>query len=182
MNRSQGNQIVMLSNRLDIAEVYEQRYPNRLGCLFSPTNPIPLSRYQGQVPYACDVVANKIETLKWWERWVPRLEHLGWPLALAVQDGMTINDVRALDRQPEVIFVGGTDNFKWRTLMSWCREFQHVHTGRVGTRRLLWMSDRCGAKSCDGSAWWYRKSLKDLESYLSRSAAGQGEKHRGFFY
>jgi hypothetical protein len=43
-----------------------------------------------------DVVGDRAATLARWDEWAPRLRRLyGWPLALAVQDGMTADDARA---------------------------------------------------------------------------------------
>ena len=40
-----------------------------------------------------DSVGNRDETLREWDRWCVRLQSYGWPLAIAVQDGMTQDDI-----------------------------------------------------------------------------------------
>lgn len=83
-------------------------------------------------------------------------------VALAVQDGMTVDRVRPLLEQHQigVLFVGGsagvnTPNWKWRTLHDWAELGLdlgiRVHVGRVnGLRRALLCRD-LGVSSIDGS-------------------------------
>src|SRR5690606_5683206 len=83
-------------------------------------------------------------------------------VALAVQDGMTVERVRPLLEQHEigVLFVGGsagvgTPNWKWQTLHDWAELGLdlgiRVHVGRVnGLRRALLCRD-LGVSSIDGS-------------------------------
>lgn len=119
-----------------------------------------------------DVVADAEATFAEWEIWYPKLIKLGWPLALAVQDGMTVSQVKNLTSKPDVIFIGGTTKWKWRTLASWCQNFPRVHVGRVNTERMLWSVHRHGAESSDGTGWWHHKQRKQLERYLERSDKG----------
>jgi len=46
--------------------------------------------------------------------------------ALAVQDGMVPDDIRALDNRPSVICVGGSTEWKWETAEEWIRSFPRV--------------------------------------------------------
>lgn len=83
-------------------------------------------------------------------------------VALAVQDGMTVERVRPLLEQHQigVLFVGGTagvgtPNWKWKTLHDWAELGLdlgiRVHVGRVnGLRRALLCRD-LGVSSIDGS-------------------------------
>jgi hypothetical protein len=127
-----------------------------------------------------DEVGNAKQTFALWGRWA-RLIHrnYGFPLALAVQDGMIPLDVyhMRLDPAPDVIFVGGTARFKWRTLGYWCKLFPRVHVGRVNTERTLWMCHRAGAESSDGTGWFRGGPEREsgLRRYLERSGAGKGE-------
>lgn len=98
-----------------------------------------------------DRVGEWRETMKEWDRWAGVLCERGWPLALAVQDGATVDDVRAI--QPDVVFVGGTTRFKWETFARWCGEFPRVHVGRVNTPREAWRCWKAGAESVDGTGW-----------------------------
>lgn len=130
-----------------------------------------------------DHVGNPGATLQEWRHWVPRITKYGYPLALAVQDGMTPDMVLGLDRLPDVIFVGGTTSWKWRSCKRWCEEFPRVHVGRANTAALLWRAHRCGAESSDGTGWWREEHKKQLRSYLIRSQAGSGERDiKGFFF
>ena len=112
-----------------------------------------------------DVVADSDATLEKWNEHAPRISRFGFPLAFAVQDGMQPNDV---PRNADVIFVGGTTKWKWRNLKMWCEEFPRVHVGRVNSNRLLWMADKAGAESCDGTGWFRREPerLEELTLYL----------------
>lgn len=118
-----------------------------------------------------DVVADREATLASWQAWAPRLRQYGWPLAFAVQDGMTPEDVPA---DADVIFVGGTTEWKWRTVLIWCQHFPRVHVGRVNSYRLLWSSHDAGAESCDGTGWFRgdKEQLAGLERYLEESSTG----------
>lgn len=109
------------------------------------------AKLSGTPPLWCivpDVVGDRIRTLRRWDIYGPKVERYGWPLAFAVQDGMDASDVPS---NADVIFVGGTTEWKWRTMAIWCREFPHVHVGRVNTYRRLWQCHDAGAKSCDGT-------------------------------
>lgn len=117
-------------------------------------------------------------TFERWIRYAPRVKAYGWPIALVVQDGMTPADVRALDIQPDVIFVGGstTDNgqagWKWDSLDSWCAEFDRVHVGRVNGKNQLQRCLEVGAESCDGTGWM-RGNLSQrqvLEAFLRQQS------------
>lgn len=60
-----------------------------------------------------DVVADREATIARWHEWAPSLRRYGWPLAFAVQDGMTQSDVPT---DADVVFVGGTTEWKWKTV------------------------------------------------------------------
>lgn len=120
-----------------------------------------------------DAVGDAEKTFRNWDAWRPRLEQFGVPLALAVQDGMTVESVKANCDQ-EVVFVGGTTDWKRKTLVMWCREFPRVHVGRINTERWLWECHIAGAESCDGTGWFRgdRFQRAGLERYLRRSSLG----------
>lgn len=99
------------------------------------------------------------ETKRKWKLYAPDVVAAGIPLAVAVQDGATPADVRALDPEPFVICVGGSTEkggdggWKWDTAEMWLREFPRVHVLRVNKPdRLPWLEDR-GCMSCDGTGW-----------------------------
>jgi len=123
-----------------------------------------------------DVVGDKAETIKRWHAYAPdlRSRYPGWPLAFAVQDGMHEGDVPKGYEAPEVIFVGGTTEWKWRTASLWGYTFPRVHIGRVNSYSLLWRAYRAGAESCDGTGWFRgdRRQLAGLEQFLREWTAG----------
>lgn len=118
-----------------------------------------------------DVPFFATETIARWNEDAPKLSerypHI--PLALAVQDGMTPDDVRGLELQPSVIFIGGTTEWKWATVPLWCREFLKVHVARVNGRRGLDICAEHGADSCDGSGWMRGRDgqLMELMSFVA---------------
>jgi hypothetical protein len=120
-----------------------------------------------------DVVADREATLELWGEWFPRvrqiLPHI--PLAFAVQDGMTKADVPS---NADVVFVGGTTEWKWRNLREWTENFPRVHVARVNSERLLWMADKAGAESCDGTGWMRggEDRIEELQRYLEMSTRG----------
>lgn len=82
------------------------------------------------------------------------LRCLDWnEVALAVQDGMTEQDVRPVVGLFSVIFVGGSSEWKARHAHRWV-DFAHAHgmrchVGRVGTVRKVAWAKRIGADSID---------------------------------
>jgi len=117
-----------------------------------------------------DVVKDGEGTLKEWELWYDRLEGYGWKMALAVQDGMTVDDVLGLNDQPDLIFIGGSTEWKWRTAKQWAGSFDRVHIGRVATVKRLWMTQRAGAESSDSNIWRpIGGHLDNLRRYLEES-------------
>lgn len=115
-----------------------------------------------------DVPFSREGTLVEWAKWAPRLKSYGWPLAFAVQDGMTQADV---PDDADVVFVGGTTDWKMATLWQWCQDNDDVHVGRINGYRGLWHCHDAGAKSCDGTGF-YRgdpEQLAGLEQYLEES-------------
>ena len=127
-----------------------------------------------------DVVADCEATVLSWKEWSPKVSRFGFPIALAVQDGMTSNQVKSLRPRPDVIFVGGSTKWKWRTLWSWCRGFPRVHVGRVNGYRLLWTVQKAGAESSDGTRWFQHNQARQLELYLERSSLGLRQTEVGF--
>jgi hypothetical protein len=119
-----------------------------------------------------DVLGDWEATKRQWHRWAPVLaKKYEWPLALAVQDGRTIEE--ALDLQPDVVFVGGSVGWKWDTVADWCHAFDRVHVGRVNSPRRLWQLLDIGAESCDGTGWWRgdRRQKNGLINFLRREDA-----------
>lgn len=113
-----------------------------------------------------DVVMDARATLEAAEEWLPRLS--GYPLLLAVQDGMDVADVAPLISSRVGIFLGGSTPWKLRTMRTWGEVARtrgaHFHVGRVNTARRIAMCQEAGAHSFDGSsASRYAKSLPRLD-------------------
>ena len=117
-----------------------------------------------------DVVADRDATIDLWHQWYPQIQDIlpSTPLAFAVQDGMTKDDV---PDNADVIFIGGTTEWKWKNLRMWTDNFPRVHVARVNSERLLWMADDAGAILCDGTGWMRggEERLIELENYLKIS-------------
>lgn len=131
-----------------------------------------------------DVVGKGQETLNEWYKWRERLLSYGWPLAFAVQDGITLDVVRTLDPQPEVIFIGGTDDWVWKYARVWCENFPRCHIGKVSTVKRLWKVEELGAESSDSTVWriGVGQHADKLRKYLEDSEAGRVRKREyGFF-
>jgi hypothetical protein len=116
-----------------------------------------------------DVVGNRSWTLRRWQAYWHVAHRYGWPLAFAAQDGMTFDDV---PKQAEVVFVGGSTTWKWRTMASWCAHFPRVHVGRVNSYRRLWQCRDAGVESCDGTGWMRGDQVqyRGLVAYLEENA------------
>jgi hypothetical protein len=125
-----------------------------------------------------DVVGDRDGTLREWDKWCSRLQSYRWPLAFAAQDGMTADDVPG---EAEVVFVGGSTEWKRRTLHEWCESFPRVHVGRINTWKWLWECREAGVESCDGTGWMRgdQQQLAGLISFLERDSAGQGNPRGG---
>lgn len=98
-----------------------------------------------------DVVADREGTLAAWDKYSPVVDRYGWRKAFAVQDGMTPADV---PEGAEVVFVGGTTQWKWRHLRIWTTHFPRVHVGRVNEFRRLLECEKLGVESVDGTGWF----------------------------
>ena len=114
-----------------------------------------------------DVVGNATRTLKRWGEYAPMVQDAQIPLAIAVQDGMTVQQVRRLEIQPEVIAIGGTTDWKWKTVNQWVEAFPRVHVLRCNMPAKLYDLEAMGVESCDGTGWFMgdSKKLKGLERW-----------------
>lgn len=114
-----------------------------------------------------DVVANRAATMEKWEKYSPIAERYKWPLAIAVQDGMTSADL------PEncVVFVGGTTSWKWQSLPHWVATGRRIHVGRVNEVDKLLICERLGVESVDGTGWMRGtmggRQAEDLEGWIT---------------
>ncbi len=117
-----------------------------------------------------DEVANRSETLRLWDEWEPRLRKYRWPLAFVVQDGMTPADV---PESADVVFVGGTTDWKWRNVERFSYAFPRVHVGRVNWPDKLEFCESVGVESCDGTGWFRDGEGGSRSQQLQRFLAGE---------
>ena len=106
-----------------------------------------------------DVVGDKRRTLANFFLYREAISRRGWPVAFAVQDGMIPTDVPCT---VDVIFLGGTTNWKWKSLPMWTGAFPRVHVGRVNSLEKLQICRRLGVESVDGTHWF---RFKDAAQY-----------------
>jgi hypothetical protein len=103
---------------------------------------------------APDVVADRAASLRMTEWYLPHLER--WPLLVAVQNGMTPNDVRAWLGPRVGLAVGGDDAWKDATVRLWgelARERGcYLHVLRVNTEGRMRLAHEAGADSIDGTS------------------------------
>lgn len=114
-----------------------------------------------------DIVAGGLESLAYSASWFDRLAGIA-PLLLAVQDGMTSDDVKAASIDVAGVFVGGTTGWKLSSLPGWgtfCRrEGAYLHVARVNTRKRIRLAHLSGAASFDGtSVSRFSKSILELD-------------------
>jgi len=113
-----------------------------------------------------DVVTDKESTIKRWAVWEPLLRKYRCPLAFVAQDGMTPSDVPV---NADVVFIGGSTEWKLASIVPFCRVCPRVHVGRVNTLQRLWQCYDAGAESVDGTGWFregWRYDPKGLEFFL----------------
>ena len=119
-----------------------------------------------------DVVSDRDETLREWERWFPVLSSsFDVPFAFVAQDGMSPDDVPS---EASVVFVGGSYVWKWRNLKTWTEAHDRVHVGRVNSFEHLIYCRSLGVESVDGTGWFrHPKRTDDLEKFLRIDAGEQ---------
>lgn len=98
-----------------------------------------------------DVVGDAAATIKLWREMSPLAATVNVPLAFAVQNGMQPDDV---PEDADVVFLGGSKEWKWPHVYEFCDRFPRVHVGRVNTFKLLEICRYFGAESCDGTGWF----------------------------
>lgn len=142
-----------------------------------------LPAWQGLLNWACaapqkclwaivpDVPGNRERTLAQWPIYAERMRHLGIPLALACQDGMTPEDVRDLSPAPDILCIGGSTQWKWETAEMWCKEFPRVHILRCNSPAKLPILESWGCESLDGTGWnrGDMNQTRGLEEWCRRS-------------
>ena len=122
-----------------------------------------------------DIVAGGPASLSLSLSWMRRVldeTHRGM---IAVQDGLTVDDVRPYLGERVGIFVGGSTSWKLATLAEWGRLGQEVgcwvHVGRVNTQRRIHACVAAGATSFDGtSASRFSKTVRPLDRARRQTA------------
>jgi len=98
-----------------------------------------------------DVVADAQASLRRSIRWLYKMPS-GWPLYVAVQDGMVPHDLRGISEHVTGVFLGGTDRLKLDAGY-WCTWAHNngllFHYARAGTIAKVQHAQRIGADSLD---------------------------------
>lgn len=116
-----------------------------------------------------DVVADRDKTIANWKRYSEGIIHIGWPAAFCVQDGMTPDDV---PDNADVVFVGGSDGWKFPNLKMWTDNFPRVHCARVTSQKMIEACEELGCESIDGTGWFRAAERKDHVPMLERFIEG----------
>jgi hypothetical protein len=102
-----------------------------------------------------DIVCGGLRSLRFSETWIDKLLTFKRLLLLPVQDGMVGTDVASVISDRIGIFVGGSSEWKVKTLPTWAdlahRKDVYIHCGRVNTRRRIRLCKQCDIHSFDGS-------------------------------
>ncbi len=116
-----------------------------------------------------DVVANRDATIANWELYRDEILRRGWQPAFCVQDGMTEKDV---PNDAAIIFVGGSDGWKFHNLKRWTENFPRVHCARVNAPEMIEACARLGCESIDGTGWFRDPSRQDKLPAIKRFIEG----------
>ena len=120
-----------------------------------------------------DVVGNRQATIANWPIYRNEIKERGWKVAFAVQNGMTPDDV---PDDADVVFVGGTDGWKFRNLQTWTQNFPRVHCARVNAPQMIEACERLGCESIDGTGWFRDPSRQDKVPFLESFIEGHRNK------
>lgn len=115
-----------------------------------------------------DIVAGGQASLEFSLRWMRHVLDDCERGLLAVQDGMSVDDVRSFLGERVGIFLGGSTEWKLSTMSEWGELARDVgcwfHVGRVNTSKRIKMCSLSGATSFDGtSASRFAKTLPKLD-------------------
>lgn len=118
-----------------------------------------------------DVVAGGLPSLELSLKWMRRVLDETPRALIAVQDGMGVEDVRGFLGSRVGIFVGGSTDWKLRTMPQWGALSREVgcwmHVGRVNTARRIHHCAAAGATSFDGtSASRFAVTIPELDRAL----------------
>lgn len=116
-----------------------------------------------------DVVGNREATIANWPKYSPLIKRIGWKVAFCVQDGMTELDVSS---DADIVFVGGTDDWKFPNLARWTGSFKRVHCARVNAPEMIERCDELGCESVDGTGFFRDPSRPDKLPFIKRFIEG----------
>ena len=104
------------------------------------------------------------------ERWHKFKDEVPFDKALAVQDGMTVEQVKVVN--PDVVCVGGSTDWKWATVEQWAKNFKRVHMLRCNAPAKLNYLKELGVESCDGTGWnrGDKTQTKGLEDFVRNNS------------
>jgi hypothetical protein len=119
-----------------------------------------------------DIVAGALESLDFSASWIGELRGIA-PLLIAVQDGMTPDDLRPFVAEGHGIFVGGSTEWKLESLESWgelkSQTGCHLHVARVNSVKRILRCQDVGADSIDGtSVARFPKTLAKLDNSIKQ--------------
>lgn len=122
-----------------------------------------------------DIVAGGLQSLDFSMAWRERLGKPVCPQLLAVQDGMGAANIAALVGPHLGIFVGGSTEWKERTMPLWGTVARmrgaYMHVGRANSARRIALCAAAGADSFDGSsASRYAVELPNLDNARRQGA------------
>jgi hypothetical protein len=113
-----------------------------------------------------DIVAGGYDSLNFSLKWLNEIP-AGYPIYLAVQDGMQRYIIRQYIELFDGLFIGGTLKWKLETAIDWIKlahnHNKKAHIGKVGTfKRLVWAKN-IGADSIDSSTFVQAKKGKEFK-------------------
>lgn len=121
-----------------------------------------------------DIVAGGLDSLALSLRWLPYVRQYGHPM-IAVQDGISVEDVEEHIGPGCGIFLGGSTAWKWATMPAWAAVAKvyraRIHVGRVNSTRGIMACRAHGIDSADGTS----------ASRFSVNAPALGEACRGAY-
>jgi hypothetical protein len=112
-----------------------------------------------------DIVAGGYDSLRFSLKWLNEIP-AGYPVYLAVQDGMQPDVISQYIELFDGVFIGGTLDWKLETAKDWIklahRYNKKAHIGKVGTfKRLVWAKN-IGADSIDSSTFVQARKGKEF--------------------
>ncbi len=119
-----------------------------------------------------DIVGDGKRSLEFSMTWLERVRQCCEHPLLAVQNGVTPEDIKPLVGSDLGIFIGGTTDWKLETLLDWgkmSRNHCYMHVGRVNTKKRILLCQNAGADSFDGTrAVRFPKEIKDLDRFRNQ--------------